>query len=340
MIGDMFTRAILRLTYRLESADITNPLPSVQRRCNQLEPDARTGGCVRSDAATHCVRIAQFRMGSRQARVIGGRRLKVSDGDWFHNRSSRREKRTHSVRLSNKPDLPQNRVMAGWHFCQYQLIHEPVRAVPMIVDEEVAAGICAKRAAVGAESPNRIAAGGSEDDTVPWLMGTAYMRPKEAWNCRAQTRREVTKQTVDEVKRVHGWPVGVPIKMVGGGEAFVVESKCRAIIQYQDTGVDFSGNVCGMSWSIDGCNLSRASPCDLDPSFLKIPEPELLLWTIDDSEALLGKVPDRRDFEKFGWSLRWITTDFAIGSDRATILFCCRKLHPPDGTEIPKRRMR
>lgn len=39
------------------------------------------------------------------------------------------------ARLSNKLDLPQNRVMV-MALRQYQLIHEPVRAVPMIVDEE------------------------------------------------------------------------------------------------------------------------------------------------------------------------------------------------------------
>lgn len=170
--------------------------------------------------------------------------------------------------------------------------------------------------------------------------GDGYMRPKRSVEPPSANAPRSHEATVDEVKRVHGWPVGVPIKMVGGGEAFVVGEQMSSDYPISGYRVDFSGNVCGMSWSIDGRNLSRASPCDLDPSFLKIPEPELPLWTIDDSEALLGKVLRQKGLRKV-WLVTEVDNDGLLRSAAIGRPYCfvAENYTHLDGTEIPKRRM-
>lgn len=151
----------------------------------------------------------------------------------------------------------------------------------------------------------------------------------------------------DDVKRVHGWPVGVPIKMVGGGEAFVVGERATSdSLVLSGYYINIDGNVVPIAWMSNGRKyIDCYSGSSLDRSFRTIPEPELPLWTIEDSVALLGKTLNRHNRH-----MHEVVLVLSAGNDArcqvlvssgimrwhyAVIQRWCTFL---DGAEIPRRR--
>lgn len=144
---------------------------------------------------------------------------------------------------------------------------------------------------------------------------------------------------MSDVKRVHGWPINTPIPLVGGGEAFVVgerESSQPTLSGYR---IHHTGDVRSMTWSESG--QSGNTSFDLDQSYRKLPEPELPLWTIEDSKSLLGKVL----LHKSGCTASFVDAvreDGALsanwsGVSRTYKWFADEFTHL-DGTPIPARR--
>jgi len=145
-----------------------------------------------------------------------------------------------------------------------------------------------------------------------------------------------------EPKRIYGWAVNTPIPMVGGGEAFVVRervsSDCYVLAGYR---IHTDGTVVSMCWNADGATyVGERSEFYLDQSHRKLLEPELPLWTIADSEALLGKVLRFKE-ERLAQLTYRVSDDGAcnVGGVWQSYHSVSEKYIHLDGTPIPQRRM-